>query len=154
MSEQNDLYSIDDIIAFALEKEQEAHDFYVYWAEKINHKEITEVFLEFAQQELKHKEKIKKISLGESFKAPHQKVPDLKIADYLVEVKPTEDTNYQDALIIAMKREKESYNLYQDLSKLSVSENTRNLFLTLAQEEANHKLKIETLYDQYILKED
>lgn len=150
-SQGNGPVLIEEIIKFAVEKEQEAYEFYIDWAKKLEHREIREVFGEFAEEEIKHKNKLLNLNLNESFQAKDREIEDLKIADYLVDVNPSEDINYQDALIIAMKREKESFHLYSDLAKITTDEKTKNLFLMLAQEEAAHKLKIETLYDQYVL---
>lgn len=62
--------------------------------------------------------------------------------------------NYQEALIVAMKREQASHNLYADLAAATDEKGVRDLMLALAQEEARHKLRFETEYDEYILKED
>lgn len=150
-SQENKLTTIEEIIQCAIEKEQEAYEFYREWAEKLDHREIREVFCEFAEDELKHKNKLLNLNLEENFKVTDKEIEDLKIADYLVDVNPSEEINYQDALIISMKREKESFHLYSDLARITTDENTKNLFLILAQEEAKHKLKIEILYDKYIL---
>jgi rubrerythrin len=61
--------------------------------------------------------------------------------------------NYQDALVLAMKKEKAAFRLYLDLANEVQSEDQKDLFLALAQEEAKHKLRFEIEYDEVVLKE-
>lgn len=146
--------SIDDILEFALEKEEESYQFYKRWKDALGKKGMARVFEEFAEEELKHRDFLLAIrtkemeKLGESMK---EEVQDLKIGDYLVDINPESADDYQDALILAMKREKASFNLYTNLAERTEDENLRKAFLTLAQQEANHKLRLEMEYDEYIL---
>ena len=80
-------------------------------------------------------------------------VDTLNLADYLVNVQITPDLNFQDALIIAMKKEKAAFKLYTDLADQTDGE-LKAMFLTLAQEEAKHKLYFELEYDEHILTEN
>ena len=50
-----------------------------------------------------------------------------------------------------MKQEKAAFKLYSDLAEAAEDEGVRNTFLALAQEEAKHKLRFETEYDEHIL---
>ena len=83
-----------------------------------------------------------------------EKIMDLKISDYMVDVEPGPEMDYQQVLIVSMKREKAAYKLYMDLSESTTNENVRNMFLFLAQEEAKHKLRFETEYDDEVLREN
>jgi rubrerythrin len=80
-----------------------------------------------------------------------EKVMDLKIADYVMDVEPSSDLDYQDALIVAMKEEKAAFRLYSDLAAATDDEGLRATLLALAQEEAKHKLRFEIEYDDHIL---
>lgn len=83
------------------------------------------------------------------------KIQDLKIGDYLVDVdKSRDDLNYQDALIVAMKEEKAAFKLYSDLAGKTNDTEAKSIFLMLAQEEAKHKLRFEIEYDENILREN
>jgi rubrerythrin len=72
---------------------------------------------------------------------------DLDIADYLPDVKPSPDLDYLQALTLAMKGEKAAFRLYSDLAAKATDEAVRSILLSLAQEEANHKLRFEIEYD-------
>ncbi|MCX7027619.1 MAG: desulfoferrodoxin FeS4 iron-binding domain-containing protein [Spirochaetes bacterium] len=146
--------SVDNILEFAIEKEAEAHDFYVEWAGKLEPEHLKQLFLAFAAEEQKHKEKLERVKKGSTFQPAAAKVTDLKIVDYMVDIVPTPDMDYQEALIIAMRREKASFKLYSDLAAISGNGDIQTLFLALAQEEAKHKLRMETEYEKDIYREN
>ncbi len=62
--------------------------------------------------------------------------------------------NYQDIIILAMKREEASYRLYNDMAARVGNQNIKKLFLKLTSEEAKHKLHFEKIYDNEILTEN
>ena len=142
--------SVDGILDFAIGREQEAHDFYNGLAKKAKQPAMKETFLQFAAEELGHKKKLEGIKAGKTL-LPVKKVMDLKIGDYLVDVEPEGDLDYQHALILAMKREKAAFRLYTDLAGLVDDNQLKITFLSLAQEEAKHKLRFEVEYDDNIL---
>ena len=55
--------------------------------------------------------------------------------------------SYSDVLIFAMKKEKLAYKLYLDLAEKMRNRQLKDMFLLLAQEEAQHKLRFELEYD-------
>jgi rubrerythrin len=85
---------------------------------------------------------------------PDEKVRDLKIAEYLVDVRPSSNMSYQDALILAMKKEKAAFRMYTALAGQADDPTVKALFLNLALEESKHKLRFEIEYDDFILKEN
>ena len=147
--------SLDEILDFAIKDEIRAANLYADLAKRSRNKEIQKVFEQFSQEELGHKKKLEKIKAGEEMHVSDNKIQDLKIADYLVEVGTSrDDLNYQDALIIAMKEEKAAFKLYSDLAARIDDDDAKEVFLMLAQEEAKHKLRFEIEYDDYILREN
>lgn len=154
--------SIDEILDFAIEKEKEASQFYAEWAKKITSPNLDpdqlfvlrDMFEHFAQEETKHKEKLTWVLKGNTLQPSAKQVTDLKIVDYLIDIMPSPNMDYQEALIIAMKREKASFKLYNDLAEIAAAENLRSLFTALAQEEAKHKLRLETEYEKEIYSEN
>jgi rubrerythrin len=146
--------SADDILEFAIDQEQRAIDFYSELSKNARSDEMKEVFLEFAGEEMKHKQRLTKIREEGVFTMPIQQVADLKISDYVVSVEPKPDMSYEEALILAMKREKSAFKLYMKLSERAPDEGLKNVFLSLAQEESKHKLRFELEYDDYVLREN
>ena len=146
--------NLDDILDFAIAGEQEAHDFYLDLAKKVERPGMEGLFTQFAREELGHKAKLENIKKGARSFAPAKKVVDLKIGDYLVDVDPTVTLTYQNALILAMKRERAAFRLYSDLAAGSEDPEVKQIFEGLAQEEAKHKLRFEIEYDDMILTEN
>jgi rubrerythrin len=146
--------SIDEILEFAINAEQEAVDFYTNLSGRSKNEEMKKVFIEFAGEEMKHKTKLLEVKENKFYKLPEGKVLDLKISDYLANVKPSPDMTYADALVLAMKKEKDAFRLYLLLSEETSDPVMKNLFLSLAQEESRHKLRFELEYDDFILKEN
>ncbi|RLD67077.1 MAG: rubrerythrin [Bacteroidetes bacterium] len=147
--------SVDEVLDFAINQEQEAIDFYSELANKASREDIKKIYLDFVKEEIGHKVKLMKVKEEKSLvELPDSMVTDLKISDYLVPVKATPDMSYQDALIVVMNKEKAAYRLYSSLAKMAPTEDTRNLFQKLALEEANHKLQFETEYDDNIMRDN
>jgi rubrerythrin len=114
---------------------------------------MQKVFENFATEELGHKYKLEAFKRGDISLVPQQ-VQSLDIADYVVDVEPQPDMDYAEALVLAMKKEKAAYRLYLDLAAVGEDEELTDMFLSLAQEEAKHKLRFEIEYDDIVLKED
>ncbi|MGA2915809.1 MAG: ferritin family protein [Sedimentisphaerales bacterium] len=145
---------LDDIFDFAIDNEIEAYKFYTDLAAKANNPEMRQVFLDFAAEEQGHRKLLEDAKKGKKVKIGSEKISDLKIADYAVDVKPTPNMAYKDALILAMKKEKASFALYTDLAAVTQDSAGKKLFTSLAQQEAKHKLRFELEYDGIVLKED
>ena len=146
--------TVDDLLAFAIDKEQEAVDFYTDLAGRTDRPGMKPVFEEFAAMEKGHKTKLENVKSSGSLTPSSAKVLDLKIADYLVDIEPGPNLDYQQILIIAMKREQAAQNLYADLAAATEDPDIRDLMLALSQEEAQHKLRFETEYDDFVLKDN
>jgi len=148
------LNSIEAILDFAIEKEEDAAQFYQELAGKMDRDYMRDIFLGFSKEEKGHKNKLLKIKAGEMAVPSQRKVDDLKIGDNLVEIDLNANIDFQDALILAMKAEKAAFKLYSQLAQASDDENVKDLFSSLAQEEAKHKLRFEVEYDDYVYKEN
>jgi rubrerythrin len=143
--------SVDEILDYAIDQEQQAADFYASLAGRAEKAGMKEILMDFAEEEKRHKEVLLAVKNGEHELTPEQEVLDLKISDYLVEVDATDDISYQDALIVAMKRERAAYELYSDMAEKVPESKLRELFTGLAREEAKHKLFFESEYDERVL---
>jgi rubrerythrin len=144
-------YTAEELLDFAIDREQEAHDFYTDLAGRAERPDMKDLLTQLASEELRHKKKLEKIKSGSRSFPAAKDVTDLEINDYLVAVEPSSKLNYQDALILAMKREEAAFSLYTDLAKLAGDEELKRIFLALAQEEAKHKLRFEIEYKETFL---
>ena len=146
--------SFDEIIDFAVKAEEEAAAFYRNLAGKAETDDMKKTLESFAREEDGHKARLLSIrEKGYAIPAPTQ-VADLKIADYLVDVDPTEELDYAKILVLAMKREKKAFALYTKMAGVVTDAPLKNLFENLAQEEAKHKLRFEIEYDDYVYREN
>ena len=145
------LDTVEQILDFAIEQEEKAADFYTNLAAQMGHEHMKAAFLGFADEERGHKAKLLNIKAGGQLVPAQQQVMDLKIGDYLEDVKLSRDLDYQQALIVAMKAEKAAFKLYHDLASATDDPALQQTLLALAQEEAKHKLRFEIEYDDNIL---
>lgn len=146
--------SADEIYAFAIREEEKASAMYTDLANQAKHQHIKDMFLEFAAQERGHKEILLRAQQGGGLRPSAQDIADLGIADLMQEVEMSPDLDYQHVLQFAMQREMAAYDMYSALAEIASSQKLRQTLEALAQEEAKHKLRIETEYDQLVLTEN
>jgi len=146
--------SVDEILDFAISREEEAAAFYTSLAQSMDKPWMKQALQAFADQELGHKDKLMQVKQGKTLEPAAEKVKDLKIADYVVAAPMSPDMTYADALTLAMQREKKSFMLYSRLAESCSDAGLKSTFEALAQEEAKHKLWLEVEYDEKVLTED
>ena len=146
-----DIGKFNEIIDFAIEREDEAVKFYHELLENTDFFDMKEMLREFELMERGHITILEKLRQREVAGLKAVKVDSLKISEYLVPPPTLENMSFQDILITAMKREELSQRLYTDLASDIDEPEMRQVFEKLASEEARHKLKFERLYDEEIL---
>lgn len=144
--------SFEAIIRYAIEREQEAAAFYEDAGRQEHYAGARRTFEDFAAEERKHEALLEGFLKGERKLADYKFVwiPDIRRSNYMVDMQYEPGMPYTDALRLAMKREEKSLQLYNDLAEKAGQEDVVKLFRMLAQEEAKHKLKLETIYDDYM----
>ncbi len=146
--------NLKEIVDYAKEKEQEAADFYLEASEKEVFSGSREMLKDFAKQELKHKQMLEDIEtkgVVESVQDYKFKwIKDIKRSNYVEDIEYHPGLGYKDMLLLAMKREENALKLYNDLQDRAEDQATKDFFKVLCQEEAKHKLSLETLYDDYM----
>ncbi len=142
--------SIDEILDFAITNEIRAAEFYENLSDKAKTKSMKETFEKFSKEERGHEARLEKIKNEGKFEVRKEDIIDMKMSDYLVKSNTKGKMTYQDALILAMKREKAAYKLYKRLAKSAPTKELKIIFTKLAGEEANHKMNFEIEYDDYI----
>ncbi len=144
--------SFEEILDFAITKEKEAANFYEDIAQKAPFSGAREMLAEFAEEERKHEVMLKGILSDREklLKYRIEGILDLKRSDYMLEKEYESSMAYPEILRLAMKREDNSVKFYTELIGISLKEEVTNILKLLSQEEAKHKLKLETLYDDYM----
>jgi rubrerythrin len=143
--------TIQEIIQFAIDKEKDAQTFYRSAASLSQYPGISTLFLELAEEEESHQKLLENIPDPSSLPESSKPVLDLKISDYLVELKFYKEMKYQEVMILAMKNEEKSLKFYQAWEAKVEDPSQKKLFTHLADEEAKHKYRLESIYDDKIL---
>jgi rubrerythrin len=146
--------NLEAIVEFAIEKEQEAAEFYSNISQQESFSGSSKMFEEFAAEERKHQlllaEFIAK-GVTQSMQDYQLKwITDIKRSDYVVDLEYQPGMPYNEILMLAMKREEKALKLYNDFQVQADTEDGKTLFKILCQEEAKHKLALETMYDDYM----
>ena len=144
--------SIEEILQFAIEKEEEAAAFYTEVAAQEPFSGAKQTFLDFASEEQKHAALLRDFEGSqEKIKAYKLKwIPDMKRSDYMVDMVYEKGMHYTDILRLAMKREEKALALYNQLQSKTDQDEYIRLFKILAQEEAKHKQFLEGMYDDFM----
>ena len=146
--------SLEEIVEYAIGKEKEAQAFYREVSEEAATVGAKEMFVSFAGEEQEHQEMLEKLLAGdvdENIGDYELKwIPDIKRSNYIVDMDYRKGMGYRDILLLAMKREEKALALYNDLLKIAETEDQKKVFMIFCQEEAKHKLALETEYDDFM----
>ena len=143
-----------EIIDFAVQAEKDAVEFYSDLQTKTKFEAIKDMLKEFEMFERGHIVQLEKIREQGLENLVEKEIHDLTLSDYLVEGEPSDDMDFEDIILIAMKREEAAKNLYEHFAKKMQGTPIEKLLLRLAADESSHKLKFEKIYDDKILKEN
>lgn len=144
-----------EIIDFAINREYEAAKLYKD-LQAIAKKEASKQLLkEFENMELQHAKILEEFSpekLSSNYVIP--KVDNLNLSENFDVPPASEEMNFQEVLMIAIKNEERAFKLYSDLAQRAEDDYTKKLFERLAHEESKHKYQLESIYDNEIFKEN
>lgn len=144
--------SFDEIIKFAIDKEIEAQAFYEDASKQESYAGAKATFQSFIAEEKKHENLLSRFLDGDIDLVGYkfEWIPDIKRSNFMVDFEYEPGMSYVDILRLAMKREEKSLDLYNTLAEKTDKEEAVKIFKMLSQEEAKHKLALETLYDDYM----
>ena len=154
MKKGRDFSSFEDIIQFAIQREEKAAQGYGEMMAIVKSPGLKKLLQELQDDEKNHKKLLQDLEQDKIASLQAQKVTDLKISDYIVEEPLDADMNFQDLLIFAAKKEQKAVELYSELARKSDKEDQKKLFEFLVMQEKNHKLKLEKEYEKQVLQED
>ncbi len=141
----------DDVIEFALNAEQKAFNLYTKLANQSLNPNMRKVFQQFAREAMRHKKKLNELKNNQNYldEDGNSKINTLQKNNFVVKNVFDENIKYDDALSLAIKREKASFRLYVKLAELAPDNDTRKIFLKMAQENANHHLRFDLEFEEY-----
>ncbi len=141
-----------EIIKFAINKEIKAFNFYTKASKVAKFSGAKDLFSDLAKEEVGHRKLLEKLDMKKIARVKIEKVPDLKISTYLTDAEFKPDMPYANILRMSIKMEERALKLYTHMNQSNKDEKLNKLFTFLANEEAKHKLRLEKVYDDEILK--
>ncbi len=148
---------VKEIIQQAIKTEAASYALYTSASKRIKDPAAKAGLADLAEQEKQHKAKLEGLLAGDLNWAvklsQREQVRDLQIGEFL-EARPlTADSDLQDVLIVAMKREEATAAFYTQMAKLVDPGPVKGLFEMLATEEVKHKKYVESIYEDVVYKE-
>ena len=141
--------SIQEILTFAIQKEEASYLFYTDLARMIEDETVSRLFEDFANDELGHREQLQlEIMKTGKVVSTDDDWSDRTRAAYTVEGELPEDFSYADALRLAIEKESAAFKLYIDLTRFTEDQEAIDMFSALAEDEVRHKIKFESAYEK------
>lgn len=142
--------TVQSVLEKAIEKEIEAQHLYQDLSQKMTDAAVKDAFSQLFREEKGHEELLRKYLRGEigvgGLKRDH--VLDYKIAEYLDQPEITPDMALKDTFMLAANREKASHEFYSKLAAVHPVGGVKELLEQLADQELEHKRKVEFLYTE------
>ena len=140
--------TLSSVINMAIDKEQEAYDFYMDLYNLVEDKEAKSTLKYIAQEEAKHKEFLITCQEGRfcSEVLKLETPVDYKIIEHMKKHDIKKDIKSAEVYLIAANRESNAYNFYDSLAKSYPAGDVKELLTKMASEELKHKEKMEYLY--------
>src|SRR4030042_1681786 len=138
-----------EILEYAISREVEAYYFDLALAGRVDDPRMRQVFEDLAAEELEHRAKLELEMIKTGKTLPDQQMPSGRPeSDYIISNSDSPlDMDYTDMLLLGMEKEDAAFRTYVNLIPSVNDEQSREVLLALAQEEARHKLRFETAYD-------
>lgn len=137
----------DEILEMAVAREVDANRFYLALAERVENPRIRRIFEMLAAEELEHKAKIELEIMKAGRVVNKDKTPAGFKNDRADYVPPEIEMDYKDILLMGIQKEEASIRLYVDMAEMISDAHSKEILLALAQEEAGHKLRFQTVLD-------
>ncbi len=145
-----DITTIGEILEFAIEREGEAVEFYMAMADRVKNPAIEKFFEDLVTEELEHKSRLELEIMKEGIVARTVGVlPETSSDRTAVDLdRLRSQMDYQEALNVAIQKERRSFRLYARLSGLVAEAELSETLLSLAEEEAKHLTALEEQYEK------
>ena len=144
-----ELGTVGAVLAFAIKLEADSAQFYGEAASLAKASPAGEVFLSLAAAKRKRKERVERSRREYMNEMLLEPITGLEGSDYVVDTTLTPEMDARAALRLARELEESSHRLYLDAAeKISHLPQMSRVFKKLAQEIADHKLRLESLHDE------
>ena len=137
-----------NILEYAITREQKAHEFYQDLARKTDHPLKRMLFERFAREELSHMEKLQTHLSGARELALVESAAPLPAEESTPDIDPQIKEQLRKIIAHAIQKEKNSFRLYMDMALKINDETIRETLIALAKDEANHQALLEMEFDR------
>lgn len=145
--------TLDEVIKFAIEREDTAYRLYKRAAELSTTIPAKKMFEELAQEEATHKEVFLKIDEDKAENHKFCTIPEASIAKYLADVPFRDNLSYSEILAYALKTEENAYQLYKAAAGMTDDPKLQKVLMTFADVELGHRRRLEVIYEERVLTE-
>ena len=136
-----------EILKMAVGNEVEAYEFYRDAAAKMKDPAMKKTFMELADEESGHKVLLEGYLSNEMKDMKFSEEKDYKVAETVEAPQAlSTDMAFKDAIALAMKKEQEAMEMYQQFADASEEAKQKETFLELAKMEKGHKVRLEGIY--------
>jgi rubrerythrin len=144
-----------EILRIAIAKEVEAYNFYLALADYVKDQNTRIAFESMAQEELVHKDKLELELMKIGRTTEVEQNPLRPERSYIISNSPEPlDIDYKDMLLLAIEKEEAAFKMYVKMAEGVKDEKSREMILSLAQEEVKHKLRFQIEYDALLKGKD
>lgn len=135
------------ILLNAIDKEVESYTFYTATSARVTDKALKTIFTELAEQETMHRKTLQEYLItGSKKELKFDEVKDYHLSDMIESPTLTTEMKPLDGLKLAIKKEEEAKQMYENLAAASIEADQKNLFNELAKMELGHKARLEDIY--------
>ena len=143
--------SYEEVLAFAIDREIDANQFYLALASRVDSKEMRKVLGDLAAEELEHKAKLELELIKTGKTVEIKQPPETPQRTYIIsDGQSLLDMDYKSMLKLAMEKEDAAFRLYVNLVPNAPDIESREVLLAIAQEEVKHKLRFQLEYDMIV----
>ena len=140
--------SYQQALDFAIGKEAEAYHFYMALADRVDNPKMRRELEIMADEELEHKAKLELEVMKLGRTVATELKPGRSGDGYIMsDGGGLLDMDYKDLLQLAIAKEDGAFRVYVNMAGIAADEKSREVLLSLAQQEVGHKLRFEAEYD-------
>ena len=143
-----------EVVKSAIQAEIDAANFYRQLQEDVKNDTSKVMLKELENMEWGHKHILEHLDTEGIEEYESVDVANLGLSETMIVPPETSNMSIQEVIITAMKREEAAWKRYSELAGQTDNPRIKKLLLRLADEEAKHKLQLETIYDNEVLYEN
>ena len=146
----NTQLTLKEVLEDAIHKEIEANLMYIGLRQRVANPAAKEICQQLSEQEEIHQQVLEDYLHGKLTEGALSTgmVVDYHIAEYLDQPEIDSNMDLKDVFLLAANKEKASHELYLHLASIHPQGHIRHLLEDLAAQEAIHKLRVETLFNE------